>query len=598
MFSPTIPSDVEVVVIPTLEQSIFSCLKLDNLTPIILGNDRHCYPHDLDVVNNDHFRLVAAKEIDIDTFSQQDFNSLGSKGKRKIFYVKDTDTYFRSVFYISVAFNRSRGDNEKIFTLFKESVCIADIVESQSLLSKIKGFSLDITPRMIENTYGNDNLATKHLQAKSTSIHSIYNHVTSEYNVNSKNRDVLLYETLVLFCSFISFPYHVNSALNLKAWKNENGTPLSHIVDSFNNSNYHSLQSVQEVLTYLIFPEVLPYYSPGKNDNFSLHFLRLTSTDKDCVESLRKLIAKLDRELPLKSKTIWDKFIFITKCYTSSRGLKDDDLFTYTSYTLWLNTYIDKNMKDAKLRNLAPHVDSWLVKYLWTINLGHDFVDSLNPYSIHAPQSSLSDFLSFKNTHFNVNRKIESQDDCDFLNTIVHSESSGNVAHDDNTENKKSKEDTLFSFEDNLLCCIIEHLAKIHGLEVDYEVLKEVDNIFYQPHMTNLYVCSILIFNGIISSNPQLLDNSENFHNSVRFVAMFAVEFSDEDFYLYFIEKRKVVEPNIRLRRRHLEEEKRKAHVFCQQGFKVIEKCAHTVSWMNTVCAGIVPLRLALDIVY
>lgn len=564
MFSPNIPSDVEVVTIPTVEQSIFSCLKLDNLTLITLGNDRHCYPHDLRAVNNNHFRLVAAKEID---FSQQDFNSLGSKGKRKIFHVKDTDTYFRSVFYVSVAFNRSREDNEKIFTLFKESVCIADMLESRSLLSKIKGFSLDITPRMVEDTYGSNNVTTKHLQAKSTSIHSIYNYVTSEDSVNSENRDVVLYETLVLFCSFISFPYHVNSALELKAWKNKNGSPLSHIVDSFYSENYHSLQSVQEVLTYFIFPEVLPYYSPGRNNNLSLHFLRLTSTDDDCVENLRKLIANLDRELPLSSKTIWDKFIFITQCYKSARGLNDDDLFTHTSYTLWLNTYIDKNMKDTKLRILAPHVDSWLVKYLWTINVGHDFVDSLNPYSIHAPQSPLSDFLSFKNTHFTVNRS-------------------------DNTENNEDG----FHIEDNLLCCIVEHLAQIHGLEVDYEVLKEVDNIFYQPHMTNLYICSILMFNGIISSNPQLLDNSENFHNTVRLVAMFAKEFSDEDFYLYFKEKRKVVEPNIRLRRRHLEEEKRKVHVFCQQGFKAIEKYAHTVSWMNAVCAGKVPLRLALDI--
>lgn len=183
-----IPSDVKVVTIPTIEQDIFSSVKTDNFTVFNL-NHPFC-PHNVDKLNNGHFRFVAAKEIDIKSFSRADFNSLGSESKRKIFYVEDTDTFFRSVFYLSINFADSVENNEELFTLFEKSVFIADMLESQSLLSKTKGFSLDLTRRMVKRE-DESTVATEYMQAKATSIHSVYDYVTSE--------DADMYKALVFF---------------------------------------------------------------------------------------------------------------------------------------------------------------------------------------------------------------------------------------------------------------------------------------------------------------------------------------------------------------------------------------------------------------
>lgn len=199
-----IPSDVKVVTIPTIERDIFSSVKADNFT--VLNINHKFLPHSMDAARNGHFRLVAVKEVDVNTFSSQDFDSLGTKGKRKIFHIEDTDTFFRSVFYLSVNFTDSLESNKELFTLFEKSVFIADMLETQSLLSKTKGFSLDLTSRMVKRE-DESTVATEYMKAKATSIDSVYDYVTSE--------DADMYKALVFFCSLISLPRHVNSALEI-----------------------------------------------------------------------------------------------------------------------------------------------------------------------------------------------------------------------------------------------------------------------------------------------------------------------------------------------------------------------------------------------
>lgn len=591
-----IPSDVKVVTIPTIEQDIFSSVKTDNFTVLNL-NHPFC-PHSVDKVNKGHFRFVAAKEIDVKSFSRADFDSLGSESKRKIFYVEDTDTFFRSVFYLSISFADSVESNEELFTLFEKSVFIADMLETQSLLSKTKGFSLDLTSRMVKRE-DESTVATEYMQAKATSIHSVYDYVTSE--------DADMYKALVFFCSLISLPRHVNSALELQQWKNrdsDNVLVRTHIDNFFQGNKYYGVPSIQENLGYLLFPELLS--CSLKEDSFSpLMVLNATLGEREDMENLRALVARLGEETSLSSEILWKKLPLLAKHYESNKGLVDDELLGSIMYALWLNTFVDKNMTDFRLQKLAPTVDLFLVKHLWGMNLAHTFIDSLNPCSVEDTKLRYCDFLSFKfkNVSFSMKRnsakesqKLE-EENYAFLDSIVSYESSENTAHEaviDSTENNENL-DSGFSIEDNLLCCMIEHLARIYDLDIDDDLLKEVDNIFFSPHMPNFYVCSILLLNGIFSNHPQLLDNSEDFVSTVRFVCLFTQEFTDKDFYADFMSREKVREKYNFMRS---EREEDKVHTLLRQGFQALNSCAHTVSLMNAVCAKKMPLSLALNIAY
>lgn len=594
-----IPSDVKVVTIPTIEQDIFSSVKTDNFTVLNL-NHPFC-PHNVDKVNKGHFRFVAAKEIDIKSFSRADFDSLGSESKRKIFYVEDTDTFFRSVFYLSISFADSVESNEELFTLFEKSVFIADMLETQSLLSKTKGFSLDLTSRMVKRE-DESTVATEYMQAKATSIHSVYDYVTSE--------DVDMYKALVFFCSLISLPRHVNSALELQQWKNrdsDNVLVRTHIDNFFQGNKYYGVPSIQENLGYLLFPELLS--CSLKEDSFSpLMVLNATLGEREDMENLRALVARLGEETSLSSEILWKKLPLLAKHYESNKGLVDDELLGSIMYALWLNTFVDKNMTDFRLQKLAPNVDLFLVKHLWGMDLAHTFIDSLNPCSVEDTKLRYCDFLSFKfkNVSFSMKRnsakesqKLE-EENYAFLDSIVSYESSENTAHEaviDSSESNENGEnlDSGFSIEDNLLCCMIEHLARIYDLDIDDDLLKEVDNIFFSPHMPNFYVCSILLLNGIFSNHPQLLDNSEDFVSTVRFVCLFTQEFTDKDFYADFMSREKVKEKYNFMRS---EREEDKVHTLLRQGFQALNSCAHTVSLMNAVCAKKMPLSLALNIAY
>lgn len=591
-----IPSDVKVVTIPTIEQDIFSSVKTDNFTVLNL-NHPFC-PHSVDKVNKGHFRFVAAKEIDVKSFSRADFDSLGSESKRKIFYVEDTDTFFRSVFYLSISFADSVESNEELFTLFEKSVFIADMLETQSLLSKTKGFSLDLTSRMVKRE-DESTVATEYMQAKATSIHSVYDYVTSE--------DADMYKALVFFCSLISLPRHVNSALELQQWKNrdsDNVLVRTHIDNFFQGNKYYGVPSIQENLGYLLFPELLS--CSLKEDSFSpLMVLNATLGEREDMENLRALVARLGEETSLSSEILWKKLPLLAKHYESNKGLVDDELLGSIMYALWLNTFVDKNMTDFRLQKLAPTVDLFLIKHLWGMNLAHTFIDSLNPCSVEDTKLRYCDFLSFKfkNVSFSMKRnsakesqKLE-EENYAFLDSIVSYESSENTAHEaviDSTENNENL-DSGFSIEDNLLCCMIEHLARIYDLDIDDDLLKEVDNIFFSPHMPNFYVCSILLLNGIFSNHPQLLDNSEDFVSTVRFVCLFTQEFTDKDFYADFMSREKVREKYNFMRS---EREEDKVHTLLRQGFQALNSCAHTVSLMNAVCAKKMPLSLALNIAY
>lgn len=602
-----IPSDVKVVTIPTIEQGIFSSVKTDNFTVFNL-NHPFC-PHNVDKVNNGHFRFVAAKEIDVKSFSRADFDSLGSGSKRKIFYVEDTNTFFRSVFYLSISFADSVESNKEILTLFEKSVFIADMLESQSLLSKTKGFSLDLTSRMVKRE-DESTVATEYMQEKATSIHSVYDYVTSE--------DADMYKALVFFCSLISLPRHVNSALELQQWKKKDSDNVlvhTHIDNFFQGNKYYGLQSIQENLGYLLFPELLS--CSLEEDSFSpLRVLNATLGEREDMENLRALVVRLEKEVSLSSEILWKKLPLLAKHYESNKGLADDELLGSIMYALWLNTFVDKNMTDFRLQKLAPAVDLFLVKHLWGMDLAHTFIDSLNPCSVEDTQRRYCDFLSFKfknasfsvnrrNSHAKENQRLE-EENYAFLDSIVSYENSENLDSNESLDNTAheavidSKVDTEnneegFSIEDNLLCCMIEHLARIYDLDIDDDLLKEVDNIFFSPHMPNFYVCSILLLNGILSNHPQLLDNSEDFVSTVRFVCLFVQEFTDKDFYADFMSREKVREKCNFMRS---EREEDKVHTLLRQGFQALNSCAHTVSLMNAVCAGKMPLSLALNIAY
>lgn len=579
----TIPSGVEVVTIPSAKRDIFSSVSSDNFT--VLNLDPKFHPYSVDKARNGHFRLVAVKEVDINTFSSQDFDSLGAKGKRKIFHIEDTDTFFRSVFYLSINFTDSLESNKELFTLFEKSVFIADMLESQSLLTKTKGFSLDITSRMVRKADENT-ATTKYMKAKATSIDNIYTYVNSE--------NVDLHKAIVFFCSLISYPYHVNSSIELQRWENSDKDKAlvgTHIDNFFQENGHYFVQSIQEKLSYLLFPELLP--RSLKQDNLSnLDVLRATTGEKEDIEKLRTLVLRLNTEIPLNPDMLWKKLPLIVKHYESNRGLQGDELLASILYMLWLNTFIDKNMTDSRLQKLAPDVDSFFVKHLWTMNLAPTFIDSLNPYSIEDKQHSYYDFLSLRKSSFSVNRgnsseeiKEKEHEDYAFLDSIISYENSENL---DSTANIAHK----FYIEDNLLCCIVEHLAKTYGLEVGRSLLKEIDDIFYQPHMTNFYVCTILLLNGLLSSRPQLLDNSEDFCTTVRFVCFFVKEFADENFYDDFVSrKRKQGHDFV-----YQGTKRGKVHALLSQGFQTLDSCAHTVSSMNAVCTGSIPLLLAIDI--